>query len=128
MQVREKGALTQVCTYLCWEKNSNRVNSVFKGKFRNWVYGIYPQLPSCSALIQNGTIVNFNFIVGPVKEKLIYGAGLSPILQQGTMETTTGEKRGFLLAQAGSRSLSHLDTVSEPNRLHIIVKRENNFE
>ena len=44
------------------------------------------------------------------------------------MEKTIGEKRGFLLAQVGSRSLSHLATVSEHNRLHIIVKWEDNFE
>ena len=48
--------------------------------------------------------------------------------QQVTMEKTTGEKRGFLLAQVGSRSLSHLATVSEPSRLHIIFKWEDNFE
>ena len=44
------------------------------------------------------------------------------------METTTGEKRGLLLAQVGSRFLSHLAAVYEQNRLHIIVKLEDNFE
>jgi hypothetical protein len=44
------------------------------------------------------------------------------------MEETSGEKRGFLLAQVGSRSLSHLATVSEQSRLYVIVKWEDNFE
>ena len=43
------------------------------------------------------------------------------------METTTEEKWGFLLTQVGSRSLSHLAKVSEPNGLHIIAKWEDNF-
>jgi hypothetical protein len=72
--------------------------------------------------------VNFNLTVGPVKEKLIYGAGLSPILSAGHYGNDKWGKRGFLLVQVGSRSLSHLATVSEPSMLYIIVKWEDNFE
>jgi hypothetical protein len=56
------------------------------------VYGIYPQLPSFSALIQKSTTVNFNLTVGPVKEKFIYGAGLSPILSAGHYGNDNGGK------------------------------------
>jgi len=50
--------------------------------------------------------VNFNFTVGPVKEKLIYGAGLSPILSAGhygkdnwgkaRLSTSTGGQSFFI--------------------------------
>jgi hypothetical protein len=33
--------------------------------------------------MQNSTTLNFNFTTGPVKEKLIYGWRLSPILSAG---------------------------------------------
>jgi len=41
MQVREKGAVTQVCTYLCLEKNSDTVNSSNKSPTRYNNFPVY---------------------------------------------------------------------------------------